>query len=241
MKFIAILTRVHKWIGLFVGLQIILWTAGGLVMSIIPIEKVRSEHLIAEPSHNPITAPDLLSPTMAAQMAGLAMPVSARLFTWLDRPVYSLSGPEEASDLVDARTGVRLTPVEKDTAYKVALADYAGTGKIVNVLKVDKGPVEVRFGGPFWRVEFDQPKGYTVWVDPNSGLVRAHRSAVWRFYDFFWMLHIMDYSERDNFNTPWLIAFAFSALLFALTGAGLLFHRFLLRPKRRRSLSKKTP
>jgi len=234
MKFFAILTRIHKWAGLFVGLQIILWTAGGLVMSVFPIETVRSEHLIAAPVQNPITATDILSPIEAAQNAGLAAPITARLHTWLGRPVYSLKGEAGTQNLVDARTGARLTPIDKDTALKIARADYAGSGKIKAVAWVEKGPIEVRYAGPFWRVEFDQPKGYAVWVDPASGQVRAHRSSVWRLYDFFWMLHIMDYGQRENFNTPWLIAFAGSALIFALTGAGLLLHRFLLRPRRRR-------
>lgn len=234
MKFFAILTRIHKWVGLFVGLQIILWTAGGLVMSVFPIETVRSEHLIAAPASDPISATGILSPIDAAQKAGLSAPITALLHTWLGKPVYSITGSEDKENLVDARTGARITPIDKNTALKIARADYAGPGNVKEVIWVEKGPIEVRFAGPFWRVEFDQPKGYTVWVDPASGQVRAHRSSVWRLYDFFWMLHIMDYGERESFNTPWLIAFAFSAFIFALTGGGLLLHRFLLRPRRRR-------
>ncbi len=233
MKFFAILTRVHKWVGLFVGLQIILWTIGGLVMSILPIEKVRSEHLIATPVLDAITATDILSPVEASQRAGLGAPISARLHTWLGRPVYTIQVLEGEGGVVDARTGEIFTPVDEDTARKIALADYGGTGLINTISWVEKGPVEVRFEGPFWRVVFDQPKNYTLWIDPNTAQVRAHRSGMWRFYDFFWMLHIMDYGSRDNFNSPWLIAFAGSAFLFALSGAGLLWHRFLLRPRRK--------
>ncbi len=233
MNFFAILTRIHKWAGLFVGLQVILWTTGGLVMSILPIEKVRSEHLIAAPVHDAITNTDILSPVAAARIAGLDAPVSALLHTWLGRPVYSVEVHEGAGGLIDARSGALLTPVDQDTARKIALSDYGGTGTISDIAWVKKGPVEVRFEGPFWRVTFDQPKNYRLWIDPDTAQVRAHRSGMWRFYDFFWMLHIMDYGSRDNFNSPWLIAFAGSALLFALTGAGLLWHRFLLRPRRK--------
>ena len=35
--------RIHKWVALIVGLQIVLWVAGGVVMSVIPIEQVRGE------------------------------------------------------------------------------------------------------------------------------------------------------------------------------------------------------
>ncbi len=234
MKFFAILTRVHKWAGLFVGLQIILWTAGGLVMSALPLQKVRSEHLIAKPEPQPITAEDVLSPVLAARRAGLEDVTAAQLRRWLGRPVYVLTLARGQKALVDARTAERLSPLSAGLARRVALADYVGRGTISHVALVDKGPVEVRFAGPLWQVRFDRPRGYTVWIDPDDGQVRAHRSALWRIYDFFWMLHIMDYGGRENFNTPWLIAFAASALVFALTGGGLLVHRFALRPRRRK-------
>ncbi len=39
-------TRVfHKWVGLFLALQILLWILGGLVMSAIPLEMVHGKHL----------------------------------------------------------------------------------------------------------------------------------------------------------------------------------------------------
>ena len=233
MKFFAILTRVHKWAGLFVGLQIVLWTAGGLVMSALPLQTVRSEHLIAAPDQRPIAADDLLSPVQAARRAGLDGVVAAHLQRWLGRPVYVLDLGADKKALVDARSGARLDPLTAAMARQAALADYAGPGQVSAVSRVEKGPVEVRFKGPFWKVRFDRPRGYTVWVDPDDGQVSAHRSTLWRVYDFFWMLHIMDYGGRENFNTPWLIAFAASALLFALTGTLLLLHRFALRPRRR--------
>ncbi len=235
MKFFAILTRIHKWIGLFVGLQIVLWTAGGLVMSVLPLAKVRSEHLIAEPVDDIITDASILSPITAAQKAGLGGLINAKLHRWLGRPVYTVQTPETETEgaLVDAYTGELLSPIDATAARKTALADFAGKGEIRTISWVEKGPVEVRFDGPFWRVEFVSPEGYAVWIDPNTANVRAHRSSIWRFYDFFWMLHIMDYGERKNFNSPWLIAFAASAFLFSITGIILLWHRFLLRPKQK--------
>ena len=50
----------------------------------------------------------------------------------------------------------------------------------------------------------------------------ARRNDVWRLYDFFWMLHIMDYRERSNFNHPLVIAASAGAVLLTLTGLVLL-------------------
>ena len=54
----------------------------------------------------------------------------------------------------------------------------------------------------------------------------ARRSATWRIYDFLWSLHIMDYSERDNFNNPLVITAAVIAFALAVSGFVLLYLRF---------------
>ena len=41
-------------------------------------------------------------------------------------------------------------------------------------------------------------------VDAGSGEVTAVRHDRWRLFDWFWMLHIMDYDERSDFSTPLL-------------------------------------
>ena len=38
--------KIHKWLGLLVGIQVLLWISGGVVMSAIPIDMVRGKHLI---------------------------------------------------------------------------------------------------------------------------------------------------------------------------------------------------
>ena len=38
--------KVHKWLGFVVAIQVLLWISGGLVMSVLPIDKVRGKHLV---------------------------------------------------------------------------------------------------------------------------------------------------------------------------------------------------
>ena len=53
-------SRLHKWLALFAGVQIILWFASGAYMSFMPIEQVRGEHLIDRHAAKPLpTQPDL--------------------------------------------------------------------------------------------------------------------------------------------------------------------------------------
>ena len=46
MNLARLASFVHKWLALLVGVQIVFWVVSGLFFTIIPIEQIRSEHLI---------------------------------------------------------------------------------------------------------------------------------------------------------------------------------------------------
>ncbi len=71
---------------------------------------------------------------------------------------------------------------------------------------------------PVWRVDFSTPESLRLYVDPWTAEIVARRTARWRLFDFLWMLHIMDFSERDDFNTPLLQVAAALGLIVALSG-----------------------
>jgi uncharacterized iron-regulated membrane protein len=51
------LRKIHRYLGLFVGVQLLLWTAGGLFFSLNSIEKVRGEIEASEPPFLQLTSP----------------------------------------------------------------------------------------------------------------------------------------------------------------------------------------
>lgn len=216
--------RLHKWLALIVGLQILLWVTGGLVMSVLPIERVRAEHTIAAPDRTPIALEDILAPAEAARLAGAGRVVSADLARWTGRPVYrfeTVSGPVMA----DAATGEVLSPIDEAAARAVALAGYAGDAPIGAVEYLAEPSWEYRHAGPAWRVFMDDGEGTRLYISAQTGEITARRNDTWRVFDFFWMLHIMDYREREDFNHPLLIAMAGLALFTVLAGLVLLFSR----------------
>ena len=54
--------RLHKWIALIVGLQILAWVLGGFGMALMPIEQVRGEHTIPDRPTPQIDLTTVLSP-----------------------------------------------------------------------------------------------------------------------------------------------------------------------------------
>ena len=70
MKLPVALTFVHKWIGIIIGIQIVLWVAGGLVMSAFPIELVRGESASA-PADKPARLHRRRRPPCCAAIPGV--------------------------------------------------------------------------------------------------------------------------------------------------------------------------
>ncbi|WP_109261379.1 PepSY domain-containing protein [Hyphobacterium indicum] len=218
--------RIHKWVALLVGIQIVLWVTGGVVMSVIPIETVRGEHNIAAPAPVPIEAAAIIPIGQAAEAVFPGQTIrAATLQIWQGQVVWNVTGPSGNSELVDAITGEVITPISRERAIEIAVADYAGDPEIAEIEYFEDATWESRRPGPAWRVSFDDGEGTRIYVSPDSGLVTARRNNAWRFYDFFWMLHIMDYQERENFNNPLVITAALFALVTVLAGLVLLVIR----------------
>ena len=84
---------------------------------------------------------------------------------------------------------------------------------------------------PIWRVEFEGMWKPTLYLSPHTGELLSRRHDLWRGFDFFWMLHIMDYETRDNMNNALLKVATWMMVATSLSGAWLLIFSF--RRKRR--------
>lgn len=216
--------QLHKWIGLVVGLQVLGWVLGGLIMTAIPIARVRSEHHIAQSQPQAIPLSGAIDPATAARAAGIA-PVEATLKTTLRGPLWILKDAEGKVVVVDARSGHLAAPITAGNARLYASVGYEGPGRPVGVRYFASAPQETGKTGPLWRVEFDDPERTAFYVAPDTGDVVSRRSNVWRLYDFFWRIHILDFKTGENFNHPLIIGAAALTLPVTITGLILLWIR----------------
>lgn len=217
MNLLRLSTQLHKWIGLVVGVQVLFWVAGGLVMTVLPIEKVRGEHHAPQPSPAPLVMTGALPVAEAARRAGVT-PVEARLHGTPRGPVWTFKPAEGASVSVVAATGQRLPPLSMPQARALAQGAYVGDGRAVSAVLLAEAPQETRKEGPLWRVDFDDGERTSLYLSPDTGEVVSRRSGVWRFYDFFWRLHVMDWKTGENFNHPLIIGATALTLTIVLTG-----------------------
>jgi uncharacterized iron-regulated membrane protein len=216
--------QLHKWIALIVGVQVLFWVVGGLVMTAIPIERVRSEQHIAAFQPDLVPLDSVISAKDAAAAAGL-QPVEATLKSTLRGPVWTLKSVDGHSHVLDARTGRRMAPLKPSEARLLAGIAYQGQGRPVAVQFFQTPPQEAGAKGPVWRVEFNDAERTAFYLSPDTGEVVTRRSNVWRFYDLFWRIHILDFTTGENFNHPLIVAAAAATLLMTVTGLVLLWIR----------------
>jgi uncharacterized iron-regulated membrane protein len=216
--------QIHKWLGLVVGLQVLGWVLGGLIMTAIPIERVRSEHHYDGYQSMLLPASGVLEHQAAATAAGVET-VEATLKTTLRGTVWVLKDPEGKTHVVDAGTGRRMPPLTDREARQLAGAVYKGEGRPVAVRSYREAPQEAGKTGALWRVDFNDAERTAFYLSPETGEVVSKRSNVWRVYDFFWRIHILDFKTGDNFNHPLIIGAAAVSLPMTIAGLVLLWIR----------------
>lgn len=227
--FHKILSKTHKWVGLLLGLQILAWTVGGVVMTWIPIDIVRGEHKIRkQPGASLKINPDFLGVNEVLRVA--KQPVRMLAYdTLLGQAIVRVHYQDGSNSVIDARTGKVLTPLNRELVGAIAAADFAPEAPIEAITKLNEHTVDYRGPLPVWQVKFADSGSTSLYVSPDQARVVARRSATWRLFDFFWMLHIMDYDEREDINNPLVMVFAALTALFALSGLGLIYYRFYRR------------
>jgi uncharacterized iron-regulated membrane protein len=143
---------------------------------------------------------------------------------------------ERPRAVVDANTGSVTTRITEDQAVAIARADFEPDSGVTFVRYLDGDPPLEYRGGPMpvYQVQMDHPKQTRIYVSAVTGQVLKRRNEAWRWFDFFWMLHIMDYRQREDFNHPLLTTMSAMAILTSVSGIGLWWWR---RPWRHRPRS----
>ncbi len=225
MRIRILVRKAHKWLALVIGLQVLLWTSTGLFMSFVPIETIRSEHKTKKIEPTPLNPkePRLSIKEVLNQTKEEVLEI--HLKTLLNKPVFELKHAQK-TELIDAKTGEKLSPLSKEFATSIARAHYKGENKVESIKLIENPPIEYRGRVPVWQINFHNDENTSFYVSPDNGKLMAKRSTLWRIYDFMWMLHIMDYQERKNFNHWWLVLAAFLAVSMSLSGVWLIFYSF---------------
>lgn len=218
-------TQLHKWIVLVVGIQVLGWVLGGLIMTAIPIERVRGEHHIADTTPPPIDLKRLVPLEKQLALAGTTALGSATLKTTPRGPIWVIKSAAGSEGWWNAYTGENVEEITSADARRYGASAYKGPARLVGVDYVEVAPKEALASGPLWRVSFDDAEHTRLYLDAFTGEVVSRRSSIWRFYDFFYQVHIMNFGDSRTYNHPVIITVTAATLIVVLTGFILLWIR----------------
>lgn len=219
----------HRYLGVTLGVQFLFWTIGGLYFSWTNIETIRGEDIRNE-------KPTLTMPTGSRSLSMLtdslnkAMPNitidQIQIIDILGVAHYQVhvKSPEKKALLFDAQSLNFKKPLNEQEAIKVAQQSLKSpsTPLKTEYITSTHGHHEYREKPlPAYAITFGSPNNTTVYVSSDLGTIQSYRNNQWRIFDFFWMLHTMDYRERDDFNN-WLLR------IFSVFGLVTLFSGFAL-------------
>ncbi len=225
--------KVHRYLGIFIGVQFLLWTLGGLYFSWTDIEEIRGEHLRSEVK-TVSNSQDLVSPSLALSEISHenAKLKTIQLVEILGNPFYEIvltaENGKEKTFVADATTGKVRKEFTKAEASEIASNSLLKKSRVrsIEVLTEENVGAHHEYREkplPAYAVNFEYPSDLTVYVSGATGKVESFRTNKWRIFDFLWMLHTMDYNGRDNINNYILRAFSILGIATIFSGFVLFF------------------
>ena len=215
MKFT--IRKIHKYLSLFISLQLLLWTASGIYFAYNKIENVRGEQYREQTSFSVdlskinFEVEDISTLSFANRLNERVVVIrdtQGKKYFDFDGNLIDKISFEDALEVVKTKTNLSPLLVEEVTEAKKR-AEYRGRDlPIYRVVSKNKKNEEIN-----------------VYVNPYSGDISAVRSTQWRIWDLLWGFHIMDWQDRDNIGNIFLKVFSVLALLSAITGIVLFFKK----------------
>lgn len=209
--------KTHRYLGVVIGIQFLLWTVGGLYFSWTDIDQIHGDHFRQlAPEPKPITLEQLnIYEDITMEIYTLeTRQISGKQYLWIngEKLIEASSGLERGEITTEeaeaiARENIRLE-------YKIKSSEYLST----------VGPHHEYRGQalPAWMISFEGEEKMRAYINAKDGKLQRVRYDSWRMFDFLWMLHVMDYSTRDNINN-WILR-GFSVLgIFTICSGFILF------------------
>lgn len=205
--------KAHRYLGIFLGIQFLMWTISGLYFSWTDIDEIHGDQFKKIP---PVQASfnNLISPS---NLEGRPVVESIVLKEINGNPYYWINKKQ----LYNAETGKLKQGITEEEALSVAKRFISDDLIVKNVKLINKTNEHHEYRErllPAYVISYTHDDEIKVYISVNDGAYQTIRHRSWRWFDFLWMTHTMDYQGRDNFNTLILRAFSLLGLITVLSG-----------------------
>lgn len=184
----------HRRLGPIIGIQLLLWSLGGIYFSWIQasLESEESDVVLKEPIN--LKYENFLAPIPPLiRNSQLAFVKEIRLGKLLNIPVYRMIQDNRHAETYNAITGEKISPIERTTAIALAKAEMVPELPVQSVVREDEHGSTYQGPVPAWKVTFDDWKATTLYIGANTGRFTARRTMFSKLFSVFYMLHLMEY------------------------------------------------
>lgn len=223
-----LIRKIHKWLSLVVGLQLLIWLGTGFYFNMADTEKSSGNQYRVRPQLqtkvdlNKFIEPQKIIALFQEQNRPV---ISLKQIQLLAQPYYLLTHEQglyphfsNSYSLVHAYDGDEVF-VDELMAKTLAHDSYNGAGQVKSVIKLSPPYEDIPSEkNAVWQVSFDDEVNTHVYIEIGSGRLVTHSNDDKHFADFFFMLHFMDYAKNGGFNNIQMIIFAIFTLFLSLTG-----------------------
>ncbi len=221
MNLLHSFTRLHKWLALLVGIQLILWIVSGIVFSFMNHENVAGRFIYEKNQTNHI----LHSEDFIELIKDYPMASEISQISLLGKSVFKLV-VEDKVLLLGTQTKKTIV-IGEELIKQIASRHYQGGGELLQVNLVEQLSDENRnISLPTWQLIYDDEFDSHIYFSATTGEYQAIRTGSWRTFDFFMMLHFMDYGQRGDFNHGLIIIAGIILLFFSMSGMLLIYSSF---------------
>lgn len=203
--------KFHRYLGIIIGIQFIMWTVSGLYFSWTDIDEIHGDQFrnfdTPPSSFTALKSPsDLNTNVHSVQLKEIA----GEPYYWINH-----------STLYHAKTGDVKEEISREEALAVAKRNMKAGLEVEGIERITSTGKhhEYRSGPlPAYVISYSTPENIKAYVYVKNGAFQTLRHRDWRWFDFLWMTHTMDYEGRDDFNTTLLRAFSLLGVITVLSG-----------------------
>jgi hypothetical protein len=205
--------KTHRYLGIFIGIQFLFWTISGLYFSWTNIDDIHGDQF-KNLEYQPKSFDNLISPSALNVTEGVN---TIELRDINDLPYYWINKRQ----LYNAIDGKLKERISKNEALYIAKNYMKADIEVTTIEKINETGKHHEYREkllPAYVISYDNDEALKAYVSIKDGKFQTVRHRNWRWFDFLWMTHTMDYEGRDNFNTIILRAFSLLGLITVLSG-----------------------
>ena len=206
---------VHRYLGIAIGLLMVMWFVSGIVMIYVPYPRVADTERLRFQS--PISWQSCCRYGMLSDQAQITR---GQVENHLGVPALRLRVPGQPDWLFDLAQGARV-PIDADTARKVVLEAAPNIiGRPAAIVGYEQVPVDQFTLGraprdrPLHRFKFDDPDRTTIYVSGTAGQVVMWTTATQRFWNWLGTIpHFLYFEQLRTQQQLWSQTVIWTSLL----------------------------